>query len=252
MPVFYKVEPRSAAWAYLRLGRPTSSDFSRILTAGGKPSTQAEAYGHRLIAERWMGHPLNLNEPSYQGAWMVRGQELEDEAIQAYEFETDCLTSLGGFLTDDAGRYGCSPDRLCGDDGILEMKCPSAPVQVSYLDDSSSFAKEFFVQNQGQLLVSGRKWVDLVSYHPELPTLIKRVHRDEKYIQLMEGALSVFCRQLDMIQENLERMYGPFKPIVIPEEHPEPAEEIPAGEGLDISEDDIQDMITAGIIRPGE
>jgi hypothetical protein len=240
--IHYPVEPRCAAWEYLRLGRPTSSDFDKIITAKGDRSKQAEAYSHRLIAERMLGHPLGLNEPSYQGPWMIRGQEIEDQAIDAYEFQTGMETSLGGFITDDAGRWGCSPDRLVGEEGILEMKAPSAAVQISYLDDPKSLEKGFYVQNQGQLLTSGRKWVDLVSYHPELPTLIRHVKPDQLYQAKLENALVEFCRQLDMMQENMERMYGAFKPIVIPSDSPaQSVDDVP--DWLGASDDDVERML---------
>ena len=41
---FYDVEQGSARWYQLRLGRPTTSNFHRIVTAKGEPSKQALAY----------------------------------------------------------------------------------------------------------------------------------------------------------------------------------------------------------------
>lgn len=248
--IYHKVEPRCSAWFYLRLGKPTASEFSRIVTSGGKPSTQAEDYAHRLIAERMLAHPI---DDDVQTQWMRRGQEEEDGAIEAYEFQTGLYTSLGGFCTDDDNRYGCSPDRLVGDDGLLEMKVPAANTHVRYLECSEVLAKEKRGQVQGELLVTGRRWADLVSFHPELPTVIVRVYPDLEYHRLLMAGLTAFCRQLDMMQENLERQYGPFKPIVIPEEHPAPDEpDVPAGEGLDISDDDLEMMFRAGVITPQE
>lgn len=218
--IYYKVESRSAAWYYLRLGRPTASEFHRIVTPTGKNSTQAEDYSHRLLAELMLGKPL---EEGVQTEWMLRGQELEDGAIEAYEFQSGLTTSLGGFCTDDEGQYGCSPDRLVGDDGVLEMKCPAPNTHVGYLDDPESLTLAKRPQVQGELLVTGRQWCDLVSFHPELPAVIRRVKRDEKYIDTLRVGLSAFCRQLIVMRANLEQQYGAFKPIVIPSEQPVPA-----------------------------
>lgn len=239
--IHHKVEQNTAAWHYLRLGRPTASEFSRIVTAGGKASTQAEDYAHRLIAERMLGKPI---AEDVQTAWMQRGQELEDSAIEAYEFQTGNETGLGGFCTTDDGLFGCSPDRMVGEDGLIEMKCPAPNTMVRYLDDPQCLGKEKRSQVQGELLVTGRKWVDLVSFHPEMPTVIVRVDRDEKYLDLLSAGLTAFCAQLDAMQRHLESLYGAFKPIVIPSDAPA----APEGD-FDVTDQDIDGMIRAGIVR---
>ncbi len=226
--IHHRVESRSAAWYYLRLGRPTASEFHRIVTPTGKNSTQAEDYSHRLLAEMMLRKPL---DEGVQTEWMLRGVELEDNAIEAYEFESGLSTSLGGFCTDDEGQYGCSPDRLVGDDGVLEMKCPAPNTHVGYLDDPDSLTQEKKPQVQGLLLITGREWCDLMSYHPELPTIIRRAKRDERYIDTLRVGLAKFCDQLLLIRANLEQKYGPFKPIVIPSEQA-PAAPDPGPMGL--------------------
>lgn len=216
MPIYHKVDARSQAWFWMRLGVPTASEFHRILTPGGKISTQAEGYAHILMAEAMLGHPLD----SVETQWMVRGQELEDEAIKAYEFEASVETEPGGFVTDDAATYGCSPDRLVGDDGILEMKCPAPNTHLGYLLEPASMCKDKWPQVQGQLLVTGRKFVDLMSYHPELPAVVSRVEQDEKYIGLLRTALCTFTEQLRLMRAKLVEQYGPFPDLTIkPEVH---------------------------------
>ena len=68
--IWHKVEPRCAAWAYLRLGRPTSSDFDKIITAGGKPSKQADDYARRLAIRS----VIDRHCPSRQNAHLTHGQ----------------------------------------------------------------------------------------------------------------------------------------------------------------------------------
>lgn len=215
MPIYHKLEQRTAAWFQHRLGVCTASEFNQVLTAGGKISKQAESYAHRLLAEMMLGRPI---EDDISTRYMQRGEELEDGAISCYEFETGVETSPGGFVTTDDGRCGCSPDRLIGDDGVLEMKCPCGNVHVSYLLDPPSLAKSKGPQVQGELYVTGRQYVDLVSYHPELPPLIVRVVRDEEYIGLLDTALTTFMSSVYEMRTQLEAKYGAFKPIVIPTE----------------------------------
>lgn len=210
MPIYHRVEQRSPEWFALRIGKPTASEFHKIITPKtGQLSAQSTDYAHSILAELMLGKPLESPETE----WMVRGQELEDNAVEAYEFEMAFETTLGGFITDDAATMGCSPDRLVGDDGLVEMKCPAPNTHIGYLLDRTSLEMGKRVQVQGQLLVTGRKWCDLVAYHPELPLVVVRVKRDEPFIEKMRVALNDFVKQLAAMREKLEREFGPFKPI---------------------------------------
>lgn len=213
--IYHKIEQRSAAWFAARIGKPTASEFHKILTGGGKDSSkakisdQAEGYAHALLAEMMLGKPLDAPETE----WMIRGQVLEDSAIEAYEFESGLETSPGGFVTDDLGLVGCSPDRLVGECGLLEMKIPAPQTHIGYLLDRRSLELGKRPQVQGQLLVTERDWVDLVSYHPEMPLVIVRVVRDEVYIGLLQRALAAFVAQLAAMREKLEREFGKFPEV---------------------------------------
>lgn len=235
MSIYHKIEQRSPEWFALRIGKPTASEFDRIITPKtGQLSTQSTDYAKCILAELMLGKPLETPETE----WMTRGQSLEDNAIEAYEFETGRETSLGGFITDDAETIGCSPDRLVGDDGLLEMKCPAPNTHVGYLLDRMSLEMGKRTQVQGQLLVSGRAWCDLVAYHPEMPLVVVRVKRDEPFIEKMETALRTFVQQLAMMREKLEREYGPFKPITFNK----PATQAQDDDGLGLSDADVTAM----------
>ena len=41
--------------------------------------------------------------------------------------------------------------------------------------------------------ITGRKWWDFVSYHPEMDSLIVRVERDEEYIWQLAAAVEDAC-----------------------------------------------------------
>lgn len=192
----YHVPQGSPEWAALRLGRPTASEFARIVTPTGKLSEQARTYAHLLVAEELLGRSLvSLDELE----WVARGKELEPEAARLYEFEKDMDTEPIGFITTDDGRFGASPDRLVGRDGLLEIKCPAPQTHVGYLIDG--FSKKYAPQVQGQLLVSEREWTDWMSYHPEMPSKLVRVYRDEPYIALLRQALEIFCNMKDAMLE---------------------------------------------------
>lgn len=179
-------------WALLRAGIPTASEFERIVTPTGKVSAQAESYMCGLIAERIMGHPRK----EFMSAWMERGNELEADAALFYRLQRDEEPEKVGFITNDAGTIGASPDRLIGDKGLLEIKCPSPDQHVRYLL-YGSVAQAYFPQVQGQLWIAEKEWLDILSYHPEIKPALIRVERDEKFIATLSRAVTAFAETLE-------------------------------------------------------
>jgi hypothetical protein len=226
--IYHACEPRSADWFKLRCCIPTASEFHKIVTPTGKLSAQSAHYAHVLLAEAMLGRPL---DDDMQTQWMERGNELEESAITAYEMLMGLDTQAGGFITNDAGTVGCSPDRLVGEDGILEMKVPAPNTHVGYLV-TRDFGKEKYPQVQGQMLISERKWVDLMSFHPELPPVIVRVERDEKYLAVLAKGLGDFVAELQAMRESLIEKYGEFPAIQIGVVADEPQDDEYDGFGL--------------------
>jgi putative phage-type endonuclease len=174
-------EQGSPEWLASRLGRPSASMFGKLITGSGKPSSSAESYINELIAERLTGR----SKPFYTNEHMERGNALEPEAREAYEFITDFEVQETGFILDDSGEFGCSPDGLVVDHSLgLEIKCPSDSVHVSYLRAGKVPAK-YYQQVQGCMWITGRDCWDFMSYHPEMPHLLVRARRNEKFIKAM-------------------------------------------------------------------
>ncbi len=207
MAKYIKVQQNTSDWHMLRMARPTASSFDKILTPNTvKLSAQAEHYRWHLLAEYMVGHPI-LEEAT---KWMERGQELESEAIAAAEFALELDTEPGGFVTTDDERVGCSPDRLIGKDSLLEIKCPKDSNHVGYML-TRAVEYKYKVQLQGQLWVCERETVKIVSYHPEMRTVILTVNRDEEFIAKLSSAMNNFCDILQAKRLQLEQQYGPFK-----------------------------------------
>lgn len=196
--IVHDVIQGTTAWLAARAGIPTASAFDRIVTPKGRPSTQAEKYMHMLLAERMMGHPVL----QMQTSWMGRGKELEGEAVLYYEGVRELDTTVSGFVTNDERTIGASPDRFVGDDGLLELKCPAEHTHVAYLLTRSVDA-EYYPQVQGQLWVTDRKWLDIMSYHPEMPPAIIRVARDDKFIETLAREVHMFSAMLEQKAEYL-------------------------------------------------
>ncbi len=191
-------EQGSQQWHACRAGIPSASNFDMIVTSKGEPSKQAQKYMYRLAGERITGIP----EETYQNAAMQRGVELEAEARMFYEMTNDCKIEQVGFCLADGG-WGCSPDGLVNGDGLIEIKCPQIATHVGYLLDNK-VPTDYFQQTQGQLLVTGRKWLDFISYYPAMKPLIVRVERDDGFIHKLEVELRVFCQQLEEIVNKIK------------------------------------------------
>lgn len=186
--VIYDCEQGSPEWLQARLGVPSASRFSDVLAKG--QGITRKKYLLTLAGEAITGELTD----GYSNKHMERGQAMEDEARQAYAFNRDADPVAVGFMRRD--RIGASPDSLIGDDGLLEIKTKLPALQLEVLE-RDTLPPEHKAQVQGQLLVSGRAYVDFVSYWPKLPIFIVRVERDEAYIKTLEQALADFVGELD-------------------------------------------------------
>ena len=124
-----------------------SNDNSRSLTA-------------LLAAERITGWV----DPVYVSDDMLRGTLDEPLARDVYAKHYAPVKEIGFMVRDDWGfKLGFSPDGLVGDDGLIEIKSRRPKIQVQTVV-SGHPPIEVMAQLQTGLLVSGRKWIDYVSY----------------------------------------------------------------------------------------
>jgi predicted phage-related endonuclease len=181
----------SPEWLRARLGVPTASCFDRILSpAKLAPSASQGRYRARLLAEWYLGQPLDEAESGF----MQRGSQLEGEAVKWFEFTTGLDCEEVGFCLTDSGDAGASPDRLVGTDGLLEIKCPSAETHMGYLLNGFD---DYVLQVQGQLWVTGRQFAYQLSYHPSIPSVLKRVERDPKVIAAIAEHVTAFAATVE-------------------------------------------------------
>lgn len=248
------VEQGSDEWWDAKCGKPGSSMFSSILTPptyveyfdcgnpdcrhrseapaqkckkglgkatpamelNMKPSGSWEGYQNKLLAERLRG----LRDDTFCGDWMKRGHVQEAAGGRAYGFITNQEIIQVGFCLSDDGRYGCSPDRLVGDEGGLEVKAPSPGVHVGYMRRPNEVPGIYKPQVLGNLLVTERPWWDFISYHPDFEPVIVRTWAEEVADQLkeLEEGLHVFCDELDWWEKKLR---GQQDGVIVFDSHPE-------------------------------
>jgi len=200
---FHNVDQKSEEWIKLRLGVPTASDFDKIMTPKKMElSKSATKLAYRLIGEKLSPY-LPERAESYMSRAMEWGVQTENEARALYAMETDLVITNGGFCMTDDGHFGCSPDGLVGDEGGLELKCPEAGTHIEYLCNGV-LPDEYKPQVHGQLIVTGRKWVDFMSYSINLPPFVVRVTPDLYTEQLKKMLYGEFLPLLEAIRKKVE------------------------------------------------
>lgn len=203
--IIHDVEQNTPEWYALRGGMPTASAASNLVTSTGKDSTSMAGYAMTLAGELYDKAML---EDAWQGnSYTQFGHDTEDEAALAYAMR-GCDVQTVGFCTDDNVLYGASPDRFVDDDGILEIKClPKQHIKaLVYIHAKGKAPPEYVMQPQAQILVTGRKWVDLLFYHPILPMQVIRQHPDPKLQDALKRQLEAVITERSRVLDILENL----------------------------------------------
>jgi len=158
MTDYREIPQGSDQWLKARLGCLTASRANDAVA--GKTTAAYQNYLWQLVAER----ETQVVEEMYVNADMQRGTEMEPIARAAYEAHTgNFVTQTGFWLHPTIKWLGASPDGLVGDDGLLEIKCPRTSTHLQYRKANKPPTK-YTRQMMVQLMCTGRKWVDFVSF----------------------------------------------------------------------------------------
>jgi putative phage-type endonuclease len=192
---------RSEEWFSERLGVPSASNFHRIITPTGKPSSQVDSYINELVAEKITGQKTFVKVTDA----MQRGIDLEQDARDYFEFISGIDAKEIGFCKHNTLEIGCSPDGVIdAENSLLEIKCPIQTTMVEYLRDDILPAK-YIPQVQGQLWITECDYAYFFAYHPDMKSLIVRVERDEKYIKALADLAEKASEQVAILTEELKR-----------------------------------------------
>lgn len=137
------------------------------------------------------------------------GRDTEPEARQWLAMYLDKPVTTIGFITNDEGTLGCSPDAVVGE-GIKEggeIKCPSERVQDQRLLTPNVMPREHLPQVHGGMVVTGLKVWHYLSYCPGMDPLYVRVEWND-YTDKLKAVLGEF---LKMYHERLEVRFPGFK-----------------------------------------
>lgn len=173
-------------WLQQRCGLLTASEMKLILTPKLKLADNDKTRAHvwELLFQRLTGYV----EPQYVSDDMLRGRDDEIEARMQYAKHYAPVSEIG-FITSDRWGFtiGYSPDALVGDDGLIECKSRRGKYQIQTIAENE-VPEEYVLQLQTGLLVTGRKWIDFVSYSGGLPMFVKRVEPDLQIHAAIEAA----------------------------------------------------------------
>lgn len=216
-----KVIQGSDEWLQMRCGLLTASEMKLIITPTLKVANndKTRAHAFELAYQRITG----FVDPQYVSDAMLRGQEEEFYARQAYAEHYAKVDEIG-FITNASLGFtiGYSPDGLVGDDGLIEIKSRAGKYQVQTIA-TDEVPEDFVIQIQTALLVTGRKWLDFVSYCGGLPMFVKRVEPDP---EVQEAIITAATGFEERVADVMQSYHGTLanQPKLIPTERREGCE----------------------------
>lgn len=181
MKIYRDLEQGSEEWLQARCGIITASTISKLLTKTGKSSKGEDT--RRLASDLLAQRVTGLADPAISTRSFERGHEDEMEAKLKYSQEIAPVEEVG-FITEDFGGViiGYSPDGLVGDDGLIECKSRLSGLQLKTII-SLEVPSEYMAQIQTGLMVTGREWLDFISY-PAMgggKMMVMRVYPDPEF-----------------------------------------------------------------------
>jgi len=181
-----------------RLGKVTASRVADILA---KTKTGVSASRGNYLIELALQRVTGNIEPTYMNEAMQWGTSTEPQARVAYEVKTGNFVDQIAFIDHDViSWFGCSPDGLVNNDGLIEIKCPNSATHWATIKDGKPPAK-YVIQMQSQMAVTNRQWADFVSFDPRMPErsqlFICRVERDKTMIDEIESEVVKFLSEVE-------------------------------------------------------
>lgn len=196
MKIYY-FEQGSPEWFAARVGKMTASHATAI----GNCGKGLETHVLTLMAEYFSSG----EKEHFSSSHTERGNEYEPIARRVYEFENDVIVDQVGFI--EYNDYvGASPDGLVADDGGTEIKSIDDVKYFKHLlNGEKEIDSDHVWQVQMNLLITGRKWWDLIYYNPNYKksTCVYRIYPDaEKFESLQKG----FAMGEEMIKSIKEKI----------------------------------------------
>ena len=205
-PTTTMLKQGSDEWKLARVGSVGASDSPQVMR---KTKTGYSADRDSLLTEKIYERLTGKPWPSFVTGPMQQGLDREPIARMTYSI-------IKGHDVEEAGLVPhpkikgshASPDGYVGDKGLIEIKAPEARAHLK-LHDTGDINRDHVTQMQWQLAVTGRDWVDYVSFNPDFPLRMqlwtRRIPRDPAYIAEMEREIAKFISELEAKLEKFSR-----------------------------------------------
>lgn len=201
-----RAQSKCALWHEYRRKRLTASNFGKIV----KSMQSARSSD---VSRNNLAHSLTESK-DLRTAAINHGKKYEDSAVDCFESKLRLKTSeCGLFINPESPMLGASPDRIIGDDTVVEVKCPFTawekdinPTTVPYLkkcDNGQLILREdsdYYFQVQGELYCSQRQMCYFVVYTKYIEII--EIQRNDEFI----------CNMVDQLR-NFFTIY--FKPQLL-------------------------------------
>lgn len=198
MKIIKDIEQGTPEWFAIRSGKMTASHAQAI----GNVGKGLETYIYDLVAEEYS----SAEKEQFSNEHTERGNELESTARGIYELENMVDVNQVTFV--EYNDYvGCSPDGLVGEDGLIEIKCPNDTEYLKYLIfGEGQIDTKYIWQCQMQMLVTDRKWNDLIIYNPNFnkSMLVFRINPDKDMFEKLLNGFEVGKNKKLEIKEKLK------------------------------------------------
>jgi len=194
-------QQRTLEWHKARAGRVTGTSLKRAL--GSK--TVQEKFKYELISQMMSETiPEEINTPA-----MIRGRDLESQALIVAEELIGCKFETAGFLLSSTIKdFGLSPDGVFRNEvslnyeGGVEIKCPNTATHIQYLI-GDVVPKDYWHQMIAPFVADDNVlWWYFLSYDPrsyERKTFLKKIIREdiEKEIESARKSLTKFISEVN-------------------------------------------------------
>ena len=185
----------SAAWWQAKRGIPSVSCAPKIITAAkGDLSDSAIDYACDLYAQSITPGDYWLEGLDVQSTAMANGSIFEGEARRYLSMLRDCEIPEVGFVLNDDGTAGCSPDgwyKYEQQQRGVEIKCPNLNTHCRYLLEGI-LPREYKPQVHFSLAVTGCEAWDFISYCRNIDPLVVTVWRNS-YTDKVATAIQEFA-----------------------------------------------------------
>lgn len=211
LKIYSDLDQGTDEWFAARCGILTASTIGNLLTPTCTGIANNKA-SERLVNEIAAQRINKICDPNVQAYAFQRGHEDEMEAKILYAQKVAPVSEIG-FMSDDRWGFtlGYSPDGLVGEDGLIECKSRLSGFQMDTIC-SQAVPIEFMPQIQTGMMVSGRKWLDFISF-PAMgggKMLVKRTYPDAAMQDLLIRAATDFEEKVrQRIEEYKEAEQNP-------------------------------------------